>query len=236
MKKKLLAALIVIVTINVIAPLLTVSACGLCEDDCRAYRPPVDISDALEILRSLAGLENNASIETHDFNLNGELDIVDALIVLRSLAKLEEPIRVMDACNFIEMGSFFDMDSLLMRITDTKGYWCNHESVSVYERNEVHNYTLPPEIDTEWITHILNESGYNDSGFAPEFGINFVLLRVDRSRTHIFREVYRKREFVLPESPGTYILRISTIRTEVNEWEVVAIEFVIDVAFVLPTI
>jgi hypothetical protein len=43
------------------------------------------INDALAILRDIVGLDNNATVVTHDFNSNGVLDLEDALLVLRGL-------------------------------------------------------------------------------------------------------------------------------------------------------
>jgi hypothetical protein len=48
------------------------------------------INDALAILRDIVGLDNNATVVTHDFNGNGELDLEDALLVLRGLVGIGE--------------------------------------------------------------------------------------------------------------------------------------------------
>ncbi|MCL1881544.1 MAG: hypothetical protein FWF76_05140 [Oscillospiraceae bacterium] len=49
-----------------------------------------DIGDVVEILRDLVGLENNATVVSHDFNNNNILDIGDALFGLRGLVGLGE--------------------------------------------------------------------------------------------------------------------------------------------------
>ena len=44
-----------------------------------------NLSDALEVLREIIGLENIACVTTHDFNENGRIDIQDGLLVLKGI-------------------------------------------------------------------------------------------------------------------------------------------------------
>jgi len=69
--------------------------CDFCKSkDFRRSQISVNINTALQILRYLVDLPNEATIRMHDFNDNGEIDIDDALQVLRYLVGLPSEIGV----------------------------------------------------------------------------------------------------------------------------------------------
>ena len=89
MKKKLIALLCIAGLL-----LTTAAIAAQAEPKQEVNTRPVEISDALDILKSLVGIAAPLPLDPYDFNENNIIDVGDALEGLKSIIKIREPIMI----------------------------------------------------------------------------------------------------------------------------------------------